>query len=101
MGIVSDIEGGTLIAVSDTGYSSDVLCLERIKHFERFTAKRRHSKWCLLLPDGYGSHCTKEFLDFCDDHHIIPFCLPPHTTHLLQPLDVVVFNFTSIFMRRQ
>ncbi|KAF8251780.1 DDE-domain-containing protein, partial [Wilcoxina mikolae CBS 423.85] len=46
----------------------------------------------LLLLDGYGSHCTKEFLDFCDDHYIIPFCLPPHTTHLLQPLDVVCFQ---------
>ena len=41
---------------------------------------------------GYGSHCTKEFIDFCDDHKIIPLCLPPHTTHLLQPLDVVVFQ---------
>ena len=59
----TDAEGDTLIAVSDTGYSSDVLCFECIKHFERFTAKRRHSKWRLLL-DGYGSHCTKEFFDF-------------------------------------
>ena len=81
-----------LIAVSDTGYSNDVLCFQWIKHFERFTTKRRHSKWRLLLLDGYGSHCTKEFLDFCNDHHIIPFCLPPHTTHLLQPLDVVCFQ---------
>ena len=92
----TDIEGDTLIAVSDTGYSNDVLCFEWIKHFERFTAKRRHRKWRLLLLDGYGSHCTKEFLNFYDDRHIIPFCLPPHTAHFLQLLDVV-FNLTSIF----
>ena len=60
--IVSNIEGDTLIAVSDTGYSSDVLCFEWVKHFERFTAKRRHSKWRLLLLDGYGSHCTEFFI---------------------------------------
>ena len=45
-----------------------------------------------LLFSGYGSHCTKELLDFCDNHHIIPFSLPPHTTHLLQLLDMVCFQ---------
>ena len=35
-------------------------------------------EWRLLPLDGYGSRCTKEFFDFCDDHYIIPFCLPPH-----------------------
>ena len=90
--IATNIEDDTLIAVSDTGYSNDVLCFEWIKYFEWFTAKRRHSKWRLIILDGYGLHCTKELLDFCDDHHIIPFCLPPHTMHLLQPLDVVCFQ---------
>ena len=28
----------------------------------------------------------------CTDADILPFCLPPHTTHILQPLDVVVFQ---------
>ena len=95
------IEDDSLIAVSDTGYSNDILSLEWLKHFDRFTAKRRMGKWQLLLLDGYGSHCTREFLDFCDDHHIVPFCLPPHTTHLLQPLDVVCFQPYKHFMQRQ
>ena len=88
----ASIGGDTLIAVSDTGYSNDILCFEWIKHFERFTTTRQHGKWRLLLLDGYGSHCTKEFLDFCDDHHIVPYCLSSHTSHLLQPLDVVCFQ---------
>jgi hypothetical protein len=46
--------------------------------------------WLLLL-DGYGLQGIKDVLD-CDDYHIIPFCLPSHTTHLLQPLDVVCFR---------
>ena len=33
-----------------------------------------------------------EFITFCDNHKIAPFCLPPHSTHLLQPLDAVVFQ---------
>ena len=78
-----------MLAVSDTGYSNDVLSLEWRKHFDHFSAQRQHSLYRLILLDGYGSHCTKEFLDFCDNHGIIPFCLHPHTTHILQPLDVV------------
>ena len=89
---ITSIGGDTLIAILDTGYFNDVLCFKWIKHFERFTKTRQHGKWRLLLLDGYGSHCTEEFFDFCDDHYIIPYCLSPHTTHLLQPLDVVCFQ---------
>ena len=83
------IDDDTLLAVSATGYSNDILSL---KHFERFSANRQHGLYRLHLLDGYGSHCAKELLDFCDNHGIIPFFLPPHTTHILQPLDVVVFQ---------
>ena len=37
----TNIEDDTLAIISDTGYSDDVLCLQWIKHFERFTTKRR------------------------------------------------------------
>lgn len=42
--------------------------------------------------DGHVSHVTWEFFDFCLAHKIVPFCLPPHSTHLLQPLDVGLFS---------
>src|SRR5450432_1527528 len=42
--------------------------------------------------DGHGSHLTKEFIDFCFKHKISPFLLPAHSTHLLQPLDIGVFQ---------
>ncbi|RPA96086.1 hypothetical protein L873DRAFT_1695895, partial [Choiromyces venosus 120613-1] len=38
------------------------------------------------------SHCTREFIEYCDNAKIIPFCLTPHSSHLLQPLDVVVLQ---------
>jgi hypothetical protein len=46
----------------------------------------------MLILDGYGSHLTLDFISFCEEHKIIPLCLPPHTTHMLQPLDVVLFR---------
>ena len=31
-------------------------------------------------------------MDFCFTHKIIPFLLPAHFTHLLQPLDISMFQ---------
>ena len=86
------MEDNYLIATSESGYSNDELSFEWIRHFEKETVNCRKGAWRLLLLDGYGSHCTYEFVQFCDEHKIIPFCLPAHTTHLLQPLDVVLFQ---------
>jgi len=33
-----------------------------------------------------------EFIKFCNSVNIVPFCLPSHLTHLLQPLDITVFQ---------
>ncbi|RPA90928.1 hypothetical protein L873DRAFT_1874343, partial [Choiromyces venosus 120613-1] len=46
----------------------------------------------LLLLDRHVLHCTRGFITFCDERKIILFCLPSHTTNLIQPLDVVVFQ---------
>jgi hypothetical protein len=32
-----------------------------------------------------------EFIQTCINNHVELFCLPPHSTHLLQPLDVGLF----------
>ena len=45
----------------------------------------------LLILDGHTSHVNVEFCEFCKAHDIVLFCLPPHSTHLLQPLDVGLF----------
>lgn len=46
----------------------------------------------LLILDGHHSHKTVEAVDFCLKHGIVLLCLPPHTTHKLQPLDVCFFK---------
>ena len=87
-----DIQDDVLIGISSSGYSNDELGYDWIKHFEMYSRKRQYGTHRLLLFDGHSSHMTREFLEFCDLHKIVPFRLPPHTTHLLQPLDVVVFQ---------
>jgi hypothetical protein len=46
----------------------------------------------LLILDSHGSHETSRILQLAELHNIIILCLPPHTTHKLQPLDVGVFG---------
>jgi len=42
--------------------------------------------------DGHSSHINVNFVEYCWNHKIIPICLPLHLTHLLQPLDLVIFS---------
>lgn len=86
------LHNDTLVGVADTGYMNDELMLAWIAHFEKHSARYQRGSWRLLLLDGYGSHHTLEFINYCEEHRIIPFGLPSHSTHFLQPLDVVVFQ---------
>ncbi|KAF8805525.1 CENP-B protein, partial [Phlegmacium glaucopus] len=42
--------------------------------------------------DGHGSHTTLNWITLAQANNIILYCLPPHTTHRLQPLDVGCFG---------
>jgi DDE superfamily endonuclease len=46
----------------------------------------------MLVVDGHDSYITTQALQFCVQNKIILLCLPPHATHMLQPLDVSVFG---------
>ena len=42
----------------------------------------------IVFLDGHVSHLSYQLSKFCREHEIIICCLPPNTTHILQPLDV-------------
>jgi hypothetical protein len=87
-----DLHDDILLAMSPTGYNNDSLCLKWLQHYDQHTRDKRVGRWRLLLFDGFGSHLLIDFISYCWDNYIIPICLPPHATHLMQPLDVVVFQ---------
>lgn len=45
----------------------------------------------LLILDGHGSHLTPQFDRICAENSVIPLCMPAHSSHLLQPLDIGCF----------
>ena len=81
-----------VIAISDNGWTTDKLGVEWVKHFDRHTRSRTYGVRRLLILDGHGSHATPEFDQYCTENSIITLCMPAHTSHLLQPLDVSCFS---------
>jgi len=92
------LDDRTAIFPTPTGYSNDEVSMAWIQHFNKYSTSV--GVWRLLLMDRYGSHHTKEFIEFCNDNCIVPFGLPPGLTHLLQPLDLVVFQPLKHYHRK-
>ena len=84
-----------ILAVSENGWSNDELAMVWIKYFDKHNPTT--GTYRLFLLDNHGSHCTIQFVDYCHDHKIVLYFLPPHTTHKLQPLDVGIFSLFVIF----
>ncbi|SPJ74783.1 uncharacterized protein FTOL_04514 [Fusarium torulosum] len=49
--------------------------------------------WRLLIIDGFSGHGSFEFREYCIKFNILVAFLLPHSTHILQPMDVGVFQY--------
>jgi hypothetical protein len=81
-----------VIATSANGWTTNERGLEWIRHFNQHTKPRTTGKYRLLVLDGHESHHSTDFELYCKDHDIITLCMPPHSSHILQPLDVGCFG---------
>lgn len=88
----SNLPHNWAIGVSDNGWTNDVLGITWLRDvFDKHTKARTIGKRRLLILDGHRSHITAEFEQYCLDNSIITLCMPPHSSHLCQPLDVSCF----------
>jgi hypothetical protein len=82
-----------IITTSENGWTDCELGFKWLtKIFDKHTRSRTVGTYRLLFLDGHKSHFTSEFEDFCEENNIIYLCPPPHSTHLLQALDVGCFS---------
>jgi hypothetical protein len=63
-----------------------------LKHFNTHTKARSVGAHRLLIIDGYKSYNSHEFHKYCKEEKIIVLYMPPHSSHLLQLLDVGCFS---------
>jgi len=85
--ITSVIDPRTVLNVYPAGWKDRVIALRWIKYFDSYTRPRTVGTYRLLVLDGHSSHVSLDFVQYCEDTKIIPLCLP-HSTHILQPLDL-------------
>ncbi|XP_060606285.1 uncharacterized protein LOC132758607 [Ruditapes philippinarum] len=84
---------GSAGEMSKTGWSnSDVFLNYLTKHFISYAATTDSDTPTLLLYDGHRSHISLTLAEWAKEHNIILFVLPPHSSHLTQPLDVGIFG---------
>jgi hypothetical protein len=69
---------GWVLSVSEKGWTSHEHGFMWLKHFDGYTKDRTVG--------------AQRFREYCKEHRIITICMPPHSSHLLQPLDVGCFG---------
>ena len=78
-------------STSNSGWTSDSHAYEWLTTvFEPITRLADLTLHCLLVIDGHGSHITANVIAYYIEHAIYLLILPPHTSYMLQPLDVAV-----------
>jgi hypothetical protein len=81
-----------VIAVTDNGWTTNEKGMDWIRHFEKHTKARTIGGYRLLVLDGHESHHSDAFEEYCKEHDIVTLCMPAHSSHILQLLDVGCFG---------
>ena len=80
---------GAYFGKSPTGWIKTELFYGWIaNHFAKHVKQRP----VVLLIDGHSTHIDIETSKFCKENDIFLYCLPPHSSHITQPLDVGFFG---------
>jgi hypothetical protein len=88
----SNLPGDWAIATTKNGWTDNETGFEWLKHFDQHTKTRSNGRYRLLILDGHESHRSTKFETYCKNNNIATLCMPPHSSHLLQPLDVGCFG---------
>ena len=90
---------GTLYGLSSNGWiDRDLFNHWFTSHFLAYAPPVRP---LLLLLDGHSSHFNPSTIERAAAEDIIIFCLPPHSSHLTQPLDKGCFGPLKSYWRHE
>jgi hypothetical protein len=81
------------VTSSPSGWTNNDIGLAWLEQvFDRYTKDKAQPSYRLLILDGHGSHVIMDSIQYCDQRKILLAIFPPHSTHMLQPLDVCMFK---------
>src|SRR5437016_2098833 len=91
--IPSEADSSWKFSANSKGWTSNVHGVEWLRRvFEPATRAKADGRYRIIVCDGHDSHINGEFAAHCYYNKIELCLLPPHTSHLLQPLDVSLFG---------
>ncbi|TIC97836.1 Jerky like protein [Colletotrichum higginsianum] len=92
---------GWQFTATENGWTSDATAVEWLQKVFIPQTLPQGKEVRLLIMDGHGSHTTTDFMWLCYINNIHLLFLPPHTSHVLQPLDQSVFSPVKAAYRKE
>lgn len=84
---------GMIGTCTKSGWIDEKTFTEWFKHFISSVTPQAKDAPVLLILDGHASHTRNlEVIEMARENNTILLCLPSHTSHRLQPLDVSFFR---------
>jgi hypothetical protein len=90
-----------LYTTSENGWTSNLIGLEWLKRIFIPDTATQSDRYRMLILDGHGSHVDIDFMWECKKNKIAALYLPPHSSHVLQPLDLAPFSVVKSKYRDQ
>ena len=90
-----------VIKPTNNSWTDNEAGLDWLKHFDKYTTTQAKGPYRILVLDGYKSYKSVEFQEYYKSHNIITLGLPPHSSHLTQPLNVGCFSILKRIYGRQ
>jgi hypothetical protein len=85
----------------ENGWTNTILAIDWLeKVFLSRTAPSKPGGYRLLVMDNHNSHCSPRFKLLCRQHLILTLYLPPHSSHISQPLDLADFGPLKTYFRQ-
>ena len=83
---------GSVVTCNDSGWMDAEVSTKWLQHFVDFV-KPTADKKVLLVLDGHTTHVKNlKAIELARKENVIMLCLPPHTTHKIQPLGRTLFK---------
>lgn len=89
--LMKDSPPGAVGACSPNGWVDSGLFVKWLTHFIS-VVKPSPARKVILILDGHSSHKTLAAIELARENGVVMMSLPPHTTHMLQPLDKTIFG---------
>jgi hypothetical protein len=90
-----------LYTTSENGWTSNEIGGEWLRRVFIPDTAPGQDRWRMLILDGHDSHVDIEFMWLCKQNKIWVLYLLPHSSHVLQPLDLAPFSAIKTRYRAQ